>query len=360
MLSDKESATSIVINGEFTDSDWVSLKNIRNQLPRVENIILSDVKKVEFGVFVYKDGILHVSNKWLRSISAPQVETIGASAFWCCEELETANFPNLIKAGEEAFCASEKLSSLDFPKLVDIGDGCFSGCKGLVSLNLGASDKILTTDRSFYLLNTADIDLSLNGYEASQAIGKIWKDQNWKSISSMGKELPAADFGVANWGCFMEFIENHETGTPISGGSSSKRIYADNNGNWKSYFFENNKGLIKGENDYSTQFSGEYSDLIFLPITSYKSTLDKLKLEYGTPYSESEDVFAFNMSDKNASTPGYAFAEGQWVMNGSKTFLYKFKNNRTNVECKLSSYLRTGKYQTWGFTITTTYTPVNE
>ncbi len=354
-VQNKNTATHITIPGELTLQDWETIKNIRKQLPNIEDITLSDVKDIEFGVFVYKDGIVHVTNKWLKRISAPKVETVGEAAFWNCEVLETVDFPNAKYLGEEAFCACEKLETLNFPNATTIGDLCFGGCKGLKSLSLGASEQINTSARSFASLNTAGIDLDLDGYEADQAVGKIWKDLSWKSISSNGTEIHAPDFGVANWGSTMEFIENNETGTPVSGGNGSKKIYADKSGNWNTYYFDDDKRLIKGVRDYSSQFGSEYVDAIFRPITFYQSDLYKLKSIYGEPTYKSEDVFSFNMTDKNAITAGYAFAEAQWVMNGFKVFIYTFNNTRTDVECMLSAYTRPGQYLTWGFTITTTY-----
>lgn len=359
-IENKATATDITIAGELNGEDWETLRNIRTQLPNVENITLSDVKRIDFGVFVYNDGVRIVPNDWLRSFYAPKAETIGASAFSYCEALTRVELPNVTSLGDEAFYADERLLSANIPKLTSIGNDCYAGCSKIASIRLTSKDPIATTDRSFNSLDTSEIALTLFGYEAAQVVGHIWKDKTWKYISGNGQLLPAADFGIANWGCSLDFVEKHETGTPVSGGNDTKRIYDDHNGNWKSYLFNARKELIGGVNDYSMQFGGENTELIFLPITSYQTTLSELRAVYGNPYEQSEDVFSFNMKDKNASTPGYAYAESQWVMNGSKTFVYKFRSTRTEVECKLSSYLRTGKYQTWGFTITTTYAPAAE
>lgn len=352
-IDNKFTETDITISGELSKTEWETLKQIRIQLPMVESITLSDVKAIDFGVFVYKEGIYSIPNKWLKKISAPKVERVGKSAFWSCEKLETVNFPKLKTAKEEAFCACDKLKALDFPNLTNIEDRVFSGCNELISLKLGSSSEIKTTTTSFEGLNVKNIDLSLGTHEASQAIGKIWKDQTWKSISNNdGVAIPDPDFGVANFGCTKDFVIKHETRKTVPGGV----IYEGVGGSvwWYIYDFDKNDRFISGTIDYSHQFPATPTDLVFTPIEMYVSDLNDLKNKFGNPTYASEDVFSFNMTDKEYQ-PGYAWYESQAVMNKSKRFTYRFSNSTTNVESVLSFYLRKGQYQTWGFTIRTTY-----
>lgn len=352
-IQDKSTAKNLVISGELSQNDWEILKNVRKQLPLIENITLSDVRTIEFGVFVYKDGIYYISNNWLKSISAPKVEKVGKSAFWSCEELVSVNFPNLKIAEEEAFSACEKLGAIEFQHLTTIGERAFAGCSALQSIKFGASTEIKTIATSFDGLDAQTINLSLGDYEISQAVGKIWKDKTWKSISNNdGIAIPDPDFGVANFGCTKDFVIQHEKGTPVSGGI----IYEGSQGSawWYIYDFDVNETFISGTTDYSFQFAATPTDWVFLPIRQYVDELNKLKNKFGNPTYASEDVFSFNMTDKTYQ-PGYSWYESQAVMNGGKSFTYKFSNNTTDVESVLSFYLRSNKYQTWGFTIRTTY-----
>ena len=352
----KTTATSLVVNGKLNDEDWLLLKNIREQLPMVENITLNDVTNIKAGVFSFKENeIVWVVNHWLKSIKAPKAVTVESLAFLFCDELINVDLASVEVIGEESFGVCESLESLFLPKAHDISADAFIGCSSLKNLKLGYTEAIVFKLENESKMKTQNINLDIVGVEATLAIGKIWKNNLWKSISNNGQLVPKADFEIANWGCSLGFIETHEKRKAISGGGSQKRIYeGDGDGCWYYYNFDENGKLISGEIDFSHQFSSENTDLIFLPINSYITILDELKEEYSEPIYMSEDVYSYNMTDKEYR-PGYAWYEAQSIMNGNKSLIYKFRNERTEIESELRQYTRSGQYMPLGFTVRTTY-----
>lgn len=398
-ISDKASAKSIIISGELLGDDWILLKQIRNQLPAVESITLNDVMVIKKDVFAYRDGIAWNTNRWLKSFSAPNATTIEDAAFMFCESLSEFKAPKVEKVGAEAFrvcnivvfdfpivkeignqafigCA--KINSINFPELIELNDEVFYGCYSLTTVNLPKVTKInnhvfLSCDNlievklgsitsievsllSFDLLTTKNITLDLAGVEANQAIGNIWNGANWKLITNNGQSLPKPDFGIANFGSTMDFVLQYETKSTVSGGNSKRLIYS-NGSIWYIYNFDDNRKLISGEMNESVQFGSTPSDLIFVPIKSYKNTLTTLAEKYGVANSFTDDVFLYNMTDKTM-VAGNAFFEAQRIMNGGKTITYRFSNNSCTVESILHDYTRSGQYQTWGYTISTLFTKI--
>jgi hypothetical protein len=394
-ISDKSSVKSLVVNGDLTSEDWLLLKEIRVHLPAIENITLNDVVVVKRDIFAYKDGMTWITNRWLKtfsapqattiedlaftycegltSFSAPQVKKIGYMAFADCGEITSFDFPKTKEAGEQAFYGCEKLTiisipelselkdelfhscrsmtSIDLPKVVKINHQIFRNCDNLTQIKLGTTAKIDATAISFELVDTKAITLDIVGVNAEDAVGRVWKDCVWKNITNSGQALPLPDFGVANWGSTIDFVRKYDTGTPISGGNL---IRADKYGKWYIYLFDNNEKLIGGKTDESIQFGGDNPWLIFSPIIAYQSTLTELSARYGEPINRTEDVFSYNMDDMTYQ-PGYAFYEAQVIMGGGKSVTYTFGNNRTSVESVLRFYTRKGMYQPYGYTISTVY-----
>lgn len=395
-ISDKSSAKSIIINGELLEDDWILLKQIRDQLPSVESITLNDAIIIKKDVFAYRDGIVWITNRWLKSFSAPKamiiedaafmfcqslvefqaptVEKIGAEtfrvcavadfdfpkakeidseAFVGCDRIHSITLPELIELNDEVFFGCHSLTSVNLPKVTKINSRVFNSCDNLTEIKLGATSDIEVSLLSFDFLTTKNITLDLAGTEANAAIGNIWKGLTWKLITNQGRSLSSPDFGIANFGCTMDFVLQHETKSTVSGGNSKRLIYADGS-IWYIYNFDENSKLISGEIDESIQFGSTPIDLIYAPIINYRNTLTKLTEKYGEADSFTDDVFLYDMSDKTM-VPGNAFYEAQRIMNGGKTITYKFSNDKTIVESVLRSYTRTGKYQTWGYTIRTIY-----
>lgn len=59
------------------------------------------------------------------------LSNVGEYAFACCNQLTTANFPNLITVAGQGFYKCVALSSVNLPVAQTLGQNAFSGCKGL-------------------------------------------------------------------------------------------------------------------------------------------------------------------------------------------------------------------------------------
>lgn len=394
-VPDKSTAKSLTIEGELTSEDLTVLFEIQSQLPKIENITLSTATSIPEKAFARKDGIAWGANTWLKSISAPNVttihqsafarclnltsasfpklETIDYAAFWSCESLTSFDFSNVAELGSEAFQACDKLNNVSLPKITELKDAVFSGCKALESLSLPVANVIdadalrscdalvklelgCTTDIDFSpkdtYLDTKNIDLALEGTEASKAVGKVWKDVTWKTISSNTGNIKSPVFGVAYFGCSKTFVKENETKS-LTNEIGTQLIYKSGNTLWY-YTFSREGEFEWGKTDYSYQYDHN-SSLVTLPIREFQSEVTRLTNQFGNPTSKNEDIFAYNPGD-TTDLEGHAYWFAKRIMNYSNVYVeYKWQTSEASITSTLSYYA--GKTKAWGFTIKTTYYP---
>ena len=355
-ITDKNTATSLVVTGDLNDADWNTLKDIKRQLRFINSITLSDAKVIKKDVFIRRNGQTLYTNLWLTSFSAPKATEIENAAFMFCDALEVLNIPSVTIIGKESFLECIAIESIDLPKVVKIGEQAFAACSDLKSIKFGATSAIEVPVNAFQALDTKNISIDVVGIEASNVVGKIWKDHYWKTITSNNVPLPVADFGIAYFGTSRDFVLRNETKTVVPGGGSNRLIFSDRSNNWYTYNFDDDQKLTSGMIDHSMQFGSTPTDLVFLPILDYITELDELKAKFGEPSSANKNVFSFILNEKTMQ-PGYAWYEAQAIMNGGTPIVYEFSNSTMQVKTTLRSYARTGKTQPWGFTIETTYSP---
>ena len=94
-------------------------------------------------------------NSYLTYIDAPDVTSIGDSAFSNCSSLTSVNLPRVTSIGFSAFSSCSSLTSVNLPSIVSIGDqylgGTFSSCSNLTTVDLGPNvTKIGQTAFSIY------------------------------------------------------------------------------------------------------------------------------------------------------------------------------------------------------------------
>lgn len=227
-VSNKSTETTLNVTGELTVADLQVLKDIKSQLPMIENINLLTATTIPDQAFANKDGIAWGANTWLKRISAPNVTYIGQSAFarclnlekvempmlkkidyaafWTCESLKTIALNNVTDIEEEAFQACEALEFFEAPALLrlkpyvlsgckdlknvtleianEISANALNGCNSLIKLDLGCKTEI-DFDTENLRIDTDNIDLVLAGVEATNASSRnTWKNKSWRSIIS--------------------------------------------------------------------------------------------------------------------------------------------------------------------------------
>lgn len=389
-VSDKMSAKTLTINGELTKEDIAILYDIQSQLPQIENIILSSATIIPEGAFAGR------TNTWLKTIEAPKVtiikqsafagclnltsasfsklETIDYSAFMSCESITSFDFSNVTSIEKEAFRACERLKTVSLPKITELKNAVFAECRSLesvtlpianiidvsalracydlVKLELGCTSEInfKPVDANF---DTKKIDLVLEGVEASNAVGKIWKDVSWKSITSKNSNIKSPVFGVAYFGCTKTYVENNEEKT-LYGGSGNRLVYRQGNTLW--YYNFTSEGFFEwGMTEYSYQYDNNPA-LVTLPIREYQVEITQLINRFGQPTEKSEDIFAYDPEDQTDSE-GHAYWFAKRIMNYGYKVEYKWITTEASVTSTLGYY--PDKTKAWGFTIKSTYYPAD-
>lgn len=108
------------------------------------NLTISGAKTVpDYGFFdndnYFENGEKNIAGDKLKSLTLPDVETIGDFAFSACTYLESVNLPQVVTIGECAFNQwkkGTKLTSLNLPNATTIGDWAFAYSSLLTSVNL--------------------------------------------------------------------------------------------------------------------------------------------------------------------------------------------------------------------------------
>ena len=108
------------------------------------NLTISGAKTVpDYGFFdndnYSENGEKNIAGDKLKSLTLPDVETIGDFAFSACTYLESVNLPQVVTIGECAFNEwkkGTKLTSLNLPNATTIGDWAFAYSSLLTSVNL--------------------------------------------------------------------------------------------------------------------------------------------------------------------------------------------------------------------------------
>jgi hypothetical protein len=73
----------------------------------------------------------------LRSVTIPNLRSIGDYAFYGCIALENVDFPELVSIGAYSF-QTVPLASVNFPTLISIGNNAFQACGSLETVSLPA------------------------------------------------------------------------------------------------------------------------------------------------------------------------------------------------------------------------------
>ena len=164
------------------------------------------------------------------------------------------------------------------------------------------------------------------------------------------------DFNVATFGDTKEYVKAKES-APFISSTSDKLIYSELGGGQtrieREYHFTENiftKGLTNCT--CIIRSSGSGGDLTGdagtgMCFSLYKTYINDLIKKYGTPDYVSEDIFILY----DGTGEGSILQAGMDVMNGRKSYSYKFSNDDVNIECTLQRANRRVLPGVWGFTI---------
>ena len=112
------------------------------------NLTISGAKTVpDYGFFdndnYFENGEKNIAGDKLKSLTLPDVETIGDFAFSACTYLESVNLPQVVTIGECAFSGCSALTSVAIGSSVtSIGNYVFSRCSSLTNITfLGTKEQ---------------------------------------------------------------------------------------------------------------------------------------------------------------------------------------------------------------------------
>ena len=186
--------SKLTISGTMDARDF---KTLRDLMPRLESVDLSDVKIISYdggqgtapGHANYPSNTIpaytfynsNTPNKTLLSITLPNTASgIGNSAFSHCSHLTYINLPKSITTiGANAFAECEDLHALTIPKnIANIGNQAFTKCKNLLQLTVDEDnthfaykDGVLFNKN--YTTIVAYISIPTGNYSVPDGISKI-------------------------------------------------------------------------------------------------------------------------------------------------------------------------------------------
>jgi hypothetical protein len=109
----------------------------------------------------------------LKQVSANQVITIGTYAFEYLYDLYEVNLSSAESIGGEAFCRDTSLTTINLPNAKTIEYDAFFSCTSLTTVSIPQATSF--GGDIFYLVNTENIDLTLNESLSANVSGNTWK-----------------------------------------------------------------------------------------------------------------------------------------------------------------------------------------
>ena len=292
----------------------------------------------------------------IKSVSFPNVQTVGKQAFYECRELETVSLPMATSIGEKAFYSCEKLKSAELANVaitnpmdpsqtvyatVNIGTGAFMYCKALESADLKYATSI--GKEAFYYCESLK-ELTLSNY--LRALGeKVFYECPVETINWAETEGAGSGYFTVENGCLLDHTrgyyssEQKKTLSVLVIGGNSGTI-PDGVGTIESGAFENRKGITEIVIPDSVEKIGSYA---FYGCDNVES------ITLGKNVSEIEN-FAFYKLKKLSSITvsadnGHYYAENDSLIEvneyDEKTLILA---SNSSVFTESSSFRRIGDY----------------
>jgi hypothetical protein len=145
----------------------------------------------------------------LTATSFSNVTTIGISAFYGCRSLTTASFPNATTIGSYAFYSCDSLTTISFPEATTIGSNAFNNCNNLI---VASFPKATTIDAGTFYFCSSLTTVSLPN-TTTIGISAFRNCYNLKSLYLTGSSV-----------CKLS-ASNAFSMTPIGGYSTSTGTY---------------------------------------------------------------------------------------------------------------------------------------
>ena len=154
---DRNAVKKLIITGTISgndyseDSEWSKFRMLDETFPNIEEVEILTSQDIPDGSYnAYYDNYIslfyngNVGSNWLKSFSAPNVKTIGSSAFRYCSNLVSINLPAVQVIGMVSFMDCYGLISINFPAANRIGASAFFNCENLSSINFPSLETIET------------------------------------------------------------------------------------------------------------------------------------------------------------------------------------------------------------------------
>lgn len=124
------------------------------RLSQLESVVLpSTVTTIEDNAFYYCSALSTINqgttNAEAKTISCPNVKSIGDEAFSECKNIQSISFPIVEEIGDGAFYNNTNLSSAEISNVKHIGDSAFGYCESLKSIDIHNCEE-LGSDNYYY------------------------------------------------------------------------------------------------------------------------------------------------------------------------------------------------------------------
>ena len=162
----------------------------------------------------------------LKSISAPNVKTVGARTFYSCKSLKKISLPKVTTLGSSAFFNCINLTSVNMPKLRNLQTTKWTQFK---LLNEGTEDFPIKVKRKYYYRGTFEKCVKLKKITSSSLanVGKYdFKDCTRLESITLGKNLKSIGDSAFNNNRKLKSVNIKSTKLSKVGKSAFSKIYS--------------------------------------------------------------------------------------------------------------------------------------
>ena len=162
----------------------------------------------------------------LKSISAPNVKTVGARTFYSCKSLKKISLPKVTTLGSSAFFNCINLTSVNMPKLRNLQTTKWTQFK---LLNEGTEDFPKKVKRKYYYRGTFEKCVKLKKITSSSLanVGKYdFKDCTRLESIALGKNLKSIGDSAFNNNRKLKSVSIKSTKLSKVGKSAFSKIYS--------------------------------------------------------------------------------------------------------------------------------------